>query len=83
MISPVFPHSKVFLGLREIRVNAFKTPDSCAFSKRRIAGCTSFGHMPVAGVHSIEMQADRVAWFLLTLKIESVKESCSLTRSKV
>jgi hypothetical protein len=55
----------------------------CGFWRSCETCCTIFGHLPVGGAHSIERQADKVARFLLTLKIEGVKQTRSLTRSKV
>src|SRR5277367_2317366 len=54
-------------------VNAHEPRARCHFSQNRTAPCTNSGHRLVGGVHSIEIQADRVTWFLLTLKIEGVE----------
>jgi len=38
-----------------------------------LSRCTKSCHMPVNCPHSIEIQADNLAHFLLTLKLKSVK----------
>jgi hypothetical protein len=53
-----------------------------AFADTLLAHCTKTGHPPVDGPHSIEKPILTSAHFLLTPKIEGVKEDRSLTASK-
>jgi hypothetical protein len=48
---------------------------------RAISPCTNSGHTPVDVLHMIENKPDKTTLFELTLFLEGVKQSCSLTAS--
>jgi hypothetical protein len=51
--------------------------------KITISSCTNSGHRPVDGLHSIENESDRSAYFLLTANLKGVQQDRSSTVSKV
>jgi hypothetical protein len=72
-ISPDFPQSTICHGDAAAIAGVRETPARRAFRKTLISSCTNSGQGVVGGVHLIEKQADKVAQFWLTLKIEGVK----------
>jgi hypothetical protein len=72
-ISPNFPQFTICHRGTSAISGVCETLARRAFQETSISPCTNFGQVLVGGVHSIETQADRVAQFSLTLKIEGVK----------
>jgi hypothetical protein len=72
-ISPDFPQSTICLGDAAAISCVRETHARRVFHETSISSCTNSGQVVVGGVHSIETQADKVAQFSLTLKIEGVK----------
>jgi hypothetical protein len=72
-ISPDFPQFAIYHRGTSAISGVCKTLARRAFQETSVPLCTNSGQVLVGGVHSIETQADRVAQFSLTLKIEGVK----------
>jgi hypothetical protein len=69
----IFSTLQDFLSQAIPAIDLPQTSARCAFQSSRVTACTISGHLLVGSMHSIEIQAHRVARFLLTLKIEGVK----------